>query len=952
MTLPSPARLLCAALLSFGLVGSAVPAVADDVLPKPSVTAQAPSTTTAPAVPATPPALSTSPTSPGTPVPADLPANEPAQATTTPAQDEITSFVPDLDWNPLADPDSDARYGEHYTEPATPLKAASPLSTDGGAGLAAIAPRSGTFKVTLVTVQLSGKTVADTNAINMGAARNSITSANAYWNAATAGRLSMTQVNEFRHVSAARITDSYGTIMATVTKELNWQYRPYESLVIFVPHADLNYNGSWGILGGGFTDGPTSGRVIMPYPSALTNNVVTHEFGHVLGLHHANSLACTNARSDVPRSGASWADPSCWSSEYGDTSDLMGFAQISSPQINAFLWEYGGFGRGDEIRNLGNLTSSQSVTLRPWGGTASNRAVKFTDPASGETYYLELRAPVGSDAATAVGGNRGVKITKKDILGWSGNASIVLTPNSQRSGWGNSSLAWQQGQTFTAHTGTRVSINSVSNAEAVVTISSVSAYASYFKYSNMPSIYGRLPNGTFRALSWDEYSQLGQPGYQTLGPVSFVMNSWNGTIYLIGADNKGQILSFQDWDAYGRPNPTVSKLIPGTYFTTKFDSKLYYMSPAGEIPATDADYKAAGSPPLTLPTRYVKYDWDTTVYQQKATSLTASTATTVSHDQWAAAGFPAPQVISYIPGTTFFKYTNLGTIFMKTPTGATHPATYDEWRSAPLSAQGYTDAGQARFVMNSWNGTIYLIGADNKGQILSFQDWDAYGRPNPTVSKLIPGTYFTTKFDSKLYYMSPAGEIPATDADYKAAGSPPLTLPTRYVKYDWDTTVYQQKATSLTASTATTVSHDQWAAAGFPAPQVISYIPGTTFFKYTNLGTIFMKTPTGATHPATYDEWRSAPLSAQGYTDAGQARFVMNSWNGTIYLIGADNKGQILSFQDWDAYGRPNPTVSKLIPGTYFTRSDNKLYYMSPAGQIPATDADYKAAGSPPIRTS
>ncbi|MEG9248793.1 GH25 family lysozyme [Arthrobacter sp. Soc17.1.1.1] len=479
----------------------------------------------------------------------------------------------------------------------------------------------------------------------------------------------------------------------------------------------------------------------------------------------------------------------------------------------------------------------------------------------------------------------------------------------------------------------------------------VSAYASYFKYSNMPSIYGRLPNGTFRALSWDEYSQLGQPGYQTLGPVSFVMNSWNGTIYLIGADNKGQILSFQDWDAYGRPNPTVSKLIPGTYFTTKFDSKLYYMSPAGEIPATDADYKAAGSPPLTLPTRYVKYDWDTTVYQQKATSLTASTATTVSHDQWAAAGFPAPQVISYIPGTTFFKYTNLGTIFMKTPTGATHPATYDEWRSAPLSAQGYTDAGQARFVMNSWNGTIYLIGADNKGQILSFQDWDAYGRPNPTVSKLIPGTYFTTKFDSKLYYMSPAGEIPATDADYKAAGSPPLTLPTRYVKYDWDTTVYQQKATSLTASTATTVSHDQWAAAGFPAPQVISYIPGTTFFKYTNLGTIFMKTPTGATHPATYDEWRSAPLSAQGYTDAGQARFVMNSWNGTIYLIGADNKGQILSFQDWDAYGRPNPTVSKLIPGTYFTRSDNKLYYMSPAGQIPATDADYKAAGSPPIRT-
>ncbi|WP_140395093.1 zinc metalloprotease [Arthrobacter sedimenti] len=321
-----------------------------------------------------------------------------------------------------------------------------------------------------MTVQLAGKTVADTDAINMTAARNSITSANSYWKSASAGRLSITKVNEFRHKSAAKITDSYGTIMATVTRELGWQYRSYESLVIFVPHADLNYNGSWGILGGGFTDSSTSGRVIMPYPSALTNNVVTHEFGHVLGLHHANSLACTNGRSDVPQSGGSWTDPACWSSEYGDTSDLMGYAQVSSPAINAFLWEYGGFGRGDEVRNLGTPTSSQSLTLLPWSGTAAGRAVKFKDPVSGETYYLELRAPVGSDVATAVGGNRGVKITKQDVLGWSGNASIVLTPNSFRSGWGNTTLTWQQGQTFATHSGTRVRIDSVSNNAATVSI--------------------------------------------------------------------------------------------------------------------------------------------------------------------------------------------------------------------------------------------------------------------------------------------------------------------------------------------------------------------------------------------------------------------------------------------------------------------------------------------------
>ncbi|MBG6223696.1 uncharacterized protein with LGFP repeats [Arthrobacter sp. CAN_A2] len=393
------------------------------------------------------------------------------------AQDEVTSFVPDLNWNPLDDPGSNARYGEHFAEPVTPMKTASPLTLDGSGGTAALAPRSGTFKVTLVTVQLSGKTVADTDAINMTAARNSITSANSYWNSASAGRLSMTKVSEYRHKSAAKITDSYGTIMATVTKELNWQYRPYEALVIFVPHADLNYNGSWGILGGGFTDGPTSGRVIMPYPSALTNNVVTHEFGHVLGLHHANSLACTSGRADAPISGGSWADPACWSSEYSDMSDLMGYAQVGSPVVNAFLWEYGGFGAASDIRDIGTPTDSQRFTLRPWAGGAPARALKFTDPVSEEVYYLELRMPVGFDSSTAVGGNQGVKITKQDILGWSGNASVVLTPNSRLSGYSYRALTWKAGQTFVTHSGTRVEISSIAvpanqpgAASAVVTI--------------------------------------------------------------------------------------------------------------------------------------------------------------------------------------------------------------------------------------------------------------------------------------------------------------------------------------------------------------------------------------------------------------------------------------------------------------------------------------------------
>ncbi|MHA7262571.1 zinc metalloprotease [Arthrobacter sp. TMN-37] len=331
-----------------------------------------------------------------------------------------------------------------------------------------------------MTVQLAGKTKADTDAINMVAARNSITSADSYWKSASNGRLRMSTVREYRHISSARITDSYQTIMATVTRELNWQYRSYEALVIFVPHKDLNYNGSWGILGGGFTDSATSGRVIMPYPSGWTNNVVTHEFGHVLGLHHANSLFCNNARQDVSRTGSSWADPSCSSYEYGDTSDLMGFAQPSSPVINSFLWAYGGFGRGDEIRNIGTVSGTQQYRLTPWAGTAANRALRFTDPGNGETYYVEYRAPIGFDAATALGGNRGIKITKQDIRGWSGNASAVLTPNSLKAGYGNDSLTWQQGQTFTTSTGTRVRVDSLGDSATITVMAPSRPSMGYF----------------------------------------------------------------------------------------------------------------------------------------------------------------------------------------------------------------------------------------------------------------------------------------------------------------------------------------------------------------------------------------------------------------------------------------------------------------------------------------
>jgi hypothetical protein len=483
--------------------------------------------------------------------------------------------VPDLSWNPLDDPKANARYGEHFAEPVGPLKTMSPLGTDGSTGAAAIGPRSGTFSVTLVTVQLADKSVADTDAINMAAARQSIVNAGNYWSSMSNGRLAMTRVNEFRHKSSARHTDSYNTIMATVTRELGWQASPYKALVIFVPHADLNYNGSWGILGGGFTDSSTSGRVIMPYPSALTTNVVTHEFGHVLGLHHANQLVCNTGLTDVPRSGAAWADSSCWTYEYGDTSDLMGFAQVSSPAINSFLWDFGGFGRGDEIRAIDILKSPETHTLRPWAGTAANRALRLTDPGTGEIYYLEYRAPVGYDDASAVSGNRGVKITKQDIMGWSGNASIVLTPNSRNFGYNNRNLTWQAGQTFTTHGGTRITVNSLNADSASVTLS--------------PAVRMSAIEATWRSMGGDNSSFGRAVTQETCGTTACTQDFANGRFFWTANTGANGVLYRginARWQQLGAQNgrlgyPTTNESCGTTICGQSFQGGRIIYSPAG-----------------------------------------------------------------------------------------------------------------------------------------------------------------------------------------------------------------------------------------------------------------------------------------------------------------------------------------------------------------------------------
>lgn len=276
----------------------------------------------------------------------------------------------------------------------------------------------------------------------------------------------------------------------------------------------------------------------------MDTRVTVHELGHNLGLYHSDTLSCYDSQgAQVTLS----ADTSrCNYHEYGDDFDAMGASNhvghFNAAQKHALNWLGG---------RVQTITADSTVSLTPFESGSGLKAAVI--PTTTRSYWLEYRQAIGVDSFLSAfpGISDGVLIHSAGERPYEGPALLDARPDAFAS---FSDAALAAGMRWTAPDGVSVEVDTVTGAEARVTIRMPDRLA--------PTVTTTTPLGgaTSVASQTNVTTQFSEPMDQASTQAAFSLSRTSDGATVPGASSwSGRTLSF---------DPTAD-LAPGTTYTAR-----------------------------------------------------------------------------------------------------------------------------------------------------------------------------------------------------------------------------------------------------------------------------------------------------------------------------------------------------------------------------------------------